>query len=125
MRVLLVASPAHPTVARFTPTLATLAAQGCSIEACLLVSPELTREGILHLALEDSELDAALRSLTDSDLLIAPLVGPAALGAVAHVIGRGAGAPLLLVDANDAGTLLGRLPWRVMVEPLVRPSANG
>jgi len=39
MRVLLVASPAHPTVARFTPTLATLAAQGCSIEACLPLSP--------------------------------------------------------------------------------------
>jgi len=59
MRVLLVASPAHPTVARFTPTLATLAAQGCSIEACLPLSPELTREGIPHVALGDSELDAA------------------------------------------------------------------
>ena len=109
MRVLLVASPAHPTVARFTPTLATLAAQGSSIEACLPLSPELTREGIPHVALGDSELDSALRGLTDSDLLIAPLAGPAALGAVAHVIGRGAGAPLLLVDANDAGDLVGSL----------------
>ena len=109
MRVLLVASPAHPALARFTPTLATLAAQGCSIEACLPLSSELTREGILHVALGDSELDAALRGLTDSDLLIAPLAGPAALGAVAHVIGRGAGAPLLLVDANDAGDLVGSL----------------
>ena len=109
MRVLLVASPAHPTVARFTPTLATLAAQGCSIEASFPLSSELTREGIPHVALGDSELDAALRGLTDGDLLIAPLAGPAALGAVAHVIGRGAGAPLLLVDANDAGDLVGSL----------------
>jgi len=109
MRVLLVASPAHPTVARFTPTLATLAAQGCSIEACLPLSPELTREGIPHVALDDPQLDAALRGLTESDLLIAPLAGAAALGAAAQVIGRGAGAPLLLVDANDAGDLVGSL----------------
>jgi len=109
MRVLLVASPAHPTVARFTPTLATLAAQGCAVEACLPLSPELTREGIPHVALGDAELDAALRQLTDGDLLIAPLAGAAALGAVAYVIGRGAGAPLVLVDANDAGDLVGSL----------------
>ena len=115
MRVLLVASPAHPTVARLTPTLAILVAQGCHIEAHLPLSDELTREGIPHTGLDDPALDAALRGLTSADLLIAPLAGAAAfagaaaLAATAHAIGRGDDAPLLLVDANDAGDLVGSL----------------
>ncbi len=109
MRVLLVASPAHPAVARLTPTLATLVAQGCVIEAHLPLSPELTREGIPHTGLDDPALDVALRGLTSADLLIAPPAGAAALAATAYVIGRGGAAPLLLVDANDAGDLVGSL----------------
>ena len=109
MRVLLVASPAHPTVARLTPTLATLVAHGCVVEASLPLSPELTREGIAHTGLDDPALDVALRGLSSADLLIAPLAGAASLAAATYAIGRGDNAPLLLVDANDAGDLVGAL----------------
>lgn len=109
MRVLLVATPAHPTVARLTPTLATLVAHGCRIEAHLPLSAELDREGIPHTGLDDPALDVALRGLTGGDLLIAPLAGAAAFAAAAYAIGRGEGAPLLLVDADDAGDLVGAL----------------
>ena len=109
MRVLLVASPAHPSTARFTPVLATLEARGWTVEASLPISAELTRDGIGHVALGEAEIDAARRCLSSSDLLIAPLSSPDALAAVAQAIGLGARGPLLLVDPNDAGDLVGSL----------------
>ena len=109
MRVLLVAHPAHPMVARLAPTLATLVTQGCVIEAHLPLSPELNREGIPHTGLDEVALDLALRTLSSGDLLIAPPAGAAALAALAHVIGRGGDTPLVLVSADDAGDLIGSI----------------
>jgi phosphoribosylaminoimidazolecarboxamide formyltransferase/IMP cyclohydrolase len=112
MRVLFVASPAHPVTARLAPTLATLAAQGASIHTPEALGLELNREGIPHARLSEEALDAALRSLTPDDLLVAPLTPAAsaeALVAVARALGLGAGGPLILVDPADAGDLIGAL----------------
>ncbi len=112
MRALVVATPAQPAFVRLIPTLATLAAQGAAIHAYEPLSAELNREGISHTPLEATALDAALRSLTAEDLLVAPLgAGDTgeSLAALTRALSLGAAAPLLLVDPAEAGDLIGAL----------------
>lgn len=112
MRVLLVASPAAPAIARLVPTLATLRTLGAEILAHEPLGEELAREGLPHATLDAAALDAAVRSLTTGDLLIAPLEsgdGRESLAAVARALGLGSQTPLIVVDPADAGDLIGAL----------------
>jgi AICAR transformylase/IMP cyclohydrolase PurH len=112
MRVLVVATPAAPAITRLAPTLATLLAHGAEFHAHEPLGTELTREGIPHTPLNAAALDATIRSLTATDLLIAPL-GPGdvrePLAAVARALSLGVNTPLILVDPADAGDLIGAL----------------
>ncbi len=102
MRVTLVATTAHPAVARLVPAPATLAAQGAIRKALAAPSAEPTREGIPYTGLEatapDAAPDAARRTIASRYPLIVPLGGGALPAAAPQAPGRGEAAPLLPVD---------------------------
>ena len=115
MRALLIAASGSPALARLTPALATIAAQGITIEAHERLGAELLREGIPCIAhQDDAALEAAVRSLGADDLLIAPLSGgsladAATLAAVTRHVARAGEAPTIIVDPASAGDLIGAL----------------
>ena len=114
MRALLIATSGSPALARLAPALATIAAQGVAIEAPSSLRDELQREGVSCIAHDEAALEAATRSLTAADLLIAPLgagslATPSALAAVVRHLGGGGEAPTILVDPASAGDLIGAI----------------